>query len=201
VLPRSQNNTLSDADLFYSDLLTVGSMMGMPAMHYAPSKDATVPSTAGGALWADEINSRFYAFGGYHVTGDPPSFLTWSYDTSRDMWEKVTTTGDATTYVAHGMSAIAPDAGKGFYLGGYHDNTTNRGWTATRRYTPNLVEFDLVGRRYTNHSGPDSDGRGEGLMVFIPASNSGLLIHFGGVLQSQVDGKVAGVSATPRSFS
>ena len=168
--------------------------MGMPVMQYAPSKKAQVPSVSGGALWADEINGRFYAFGGYHVNGTPPTFQTWSYDTSRNTWDDVITTGDTVAYVAHGMSAITPDAGTASYLGGYHDSTTNQGWTGSKSYTPNLVEFDLVNRRYTNHSGPDSDGRGEGLMVFIPASNTGLLVYFGGVIQSANDATAATVS-------
>jgi hypothetical protein len=172
----------------------------MPRMQYAPSKKVQVPLVSGGALWADEINSRFYAFGGYHVDGTPPAFQTWSYDTSHNTWESVNTSGDLVTYVAHGMSAIAPDAGTAFYLGGYHDSMTNQGWTAPKSYTPNLVEFDLVNRRYTNHSGPNSDGRGEGLMVFVPASNIGLLIYFGGVVQSATGETVAMVIRASRPY-
>ncbi|KAH7080975.1 hypothetical protein FB567DRAFT_595300 [Paraphoma chrysanthemicola] len=189
-IPQMEN--LTNTDLLYSDLLVVDGPM--PKMQYAPSTKAQVPSLSGGALWADEINSRFYAFGGYQVNGTPPAFQTWSYDTSRNTWESITTTGDLVTSVAHGMSAIAPDAGTAFYLGGYHDSSTNQGWMTSRRYTPNLIEFDLVNRRYTNHSGPNSDGRGEGLMVFVPASNVGLLIYFGGLVQSTNEATIANMA-------
>ncbi|KAH7066721.1 hypothetical protein BKA63DRAFT_571128 [Paraphoma chrysanthemicola] len=185
-----QMDNLSNTDLLYSNLLVVDEFAAMPKMQYAPSTKAQVPSLSGGALWADEINSRFYAFGGYQVGGTPPAFQTWSYDISRNVWVSIVSTGDLVTSVAHGMSAIAPDAGTAFYLGGYHDRTTNQGWTTSSRYTPNLVEFDLVNRRYTNHSGPNSDGRGEGLMVFVPASNVGLLIYLGGLVQSTNEGTI-----------
>ncbi|KAH7400836.1 hypothetical protein DE146DRAFT_781627 [Phaeosphaeria sp. MPI-PUGE-AT-0046c] len=180
--PLKLSDNITNTDLLYSDLLVINEYL--PSIHYAPSKQHQVPAVSGGTLWADEINSRFYAFGGYHSDGAPPAFKTWTYDTSQNKWETVDTLGDTASYVAHGMSAIAPDSGRAFYLGGYHDSTTDVGWTASKRYTTNLVEFDMVSRQYTNRSGPDNYGRGEGLMVFVPASNTGLLIYFGGVVQT-----------------
>ncbi|KAF2820057.1 hypothetical protein CC86DRAFT_245247, partial [Ophiobolus disseminans] len=168
----------------YSDLLVLSN--ALPAVKATPQLDEkTVPSIAGGALWSDEINGRFYAFGGYLSAGDPSPFQTWTYDTLQSKWSAVTTTGDKMVYVARGMSAIAPDAGTAFYLGGYHDNRTDQSWTAPRSYSSSLVEFDMVNRKYTNHSGPNDSGRGEGLAVFVPASNTGLLIYFGGVVQAK----------------
>jgi hypothetical protein len=91
------------------------------------------------------------------------------------------------------MAAVAGDAGVGYYLGGYHDNGTQDGWSSSRLYTPSLVTFDMNTKTYTNNSGPDNEGRGEGVMVFIPASTSGLLIYFGGVAQDRSTGEISGV--------
>jgi hypothetical protein len=168
----------------------------MPKMNPATPKNISIPSLAGGGLWADEINSRFYAFGGYFPSGDPKPFETWTYDDSRSAWSNVSTQGDVMSYVAHGMAATAPDAGVAYYLGGYHDGQTQKDWTTPRFYTSTLVEFDMVKRKYSNFTGPDGRGRGEGLMVFIPASTSGLLVYFGGLVQDQPGGEVSGVSCS-----
>ncbi|KAF2463097.1 uncharacterized protein BDR25DRAFT_246528 [Lindgomyces ingoldianus] len=184
--PTNYTNSL----LLYSDLLVTQD--GMPKMRSGSGKDSSVPSVAGGALWADEINQRFYAFGGYFTSSTPSAFQTWTHDELHGLWSNVSTEGDVMSYVAHGMSAVAPDAGMGYYFGGYHDNETDLGWTAPRLYTSTLVEFDMVSRKYSNFTGSDGKGRGEGLMVFIPASTSGLLVYFGGVVQERPGGSVVG---------
>jgi hypothetical protein len=157
-------------------------------------KDATVPSLAGGALWPDEINHVFYAFGGYFPDSNPINFNTWSYNTEFESWNVVPTQGEQPAYVAYGMGATAPDAGVGYWFGGYQDSQTQENWRGERVYTSTLVEFDMVERRYSNTNGPDRHGRGEGIMVFIPASTSGLLIFLGGVIQDPVTHKISGVS-------
>jgi hypothetical protein len=157
-------------------------------------KDASVPSLAGGFLWVDEINHVFYAFGGFFPDSRPTDFNTWSYDTKLDSWSIVPTQGENPTYVAYGMGATAADAGVGYYLGGYHDNQTQNSWYDRRLYSSTLVKFDMVNRRYSNTSGPDSRGRGDRIMVFIPASTSGLLIFLGGVAQDPLTRNISGVS-------
>jgi hypothetical protein len=183
-------STQLDNDMFYANLLNTTD--GMPTMMTPSKKNTTVPLLAGGTLWSDNVNENFYAFGGYFSDSAPSIFDTWLYDAKEETWATVTTKGDV-TYVALGMSATADDAGVAYYLGGYHDSQTQSGWLANRLYTSNLVSFDMIARSYTNSSGPDSNGRGEGLMVFIPASTSGLLIYFGGVVQDASTGEISGV--------
>jgi hypothetical protein len=166
----------------------------MPNMTIAPLKNSTIPALAGGTLWADAVNDKFYAFGGYFPGSDPVPFQTWSFHDTHSTWMPVSTLGDNVSYVAHGMSAVAPEAGVGYYLGGFQDGSTSKGWNSNRLYTSSLVEFDMVGWTYTNSSGPNGIGRGEDLMVFIPASTSGLLIYFGGVTQDPSSGVVSAVS-------
>jgi hypothetical protein len=164
----------------------------MPTMRTLPKKNATVPSLAGGALWADSVNNVFYAFGGYFSDLQPSLFVTWLYIVALESWTSVSTTGNS-SYVAYGMATVADDAGVGYYLGGYQDNQTQSGWTGSRLYTSNLLSFDMTTRTYANNSGPDKSGRGEGLMAFIPASTSGLLISFGGLVQDPLTGETSGV--------
>ena len=150
-------------------------------------------SLAGGDLWPDEINNRLYAFGGYFPSGTPRSFETWSYDNTQQIWNTVSTTGDSVGYIAHGMSAVAPDSGIGYYLGGYQDERTQAGWSSPRVYRSQLITFNMVTRQYSNHSGPDSLGRGEGFMTFMPASFAGVLVYFGGLTQDPSTGKISDV--------
>ncbi|ORX92787.1 hypothetical protein BCR34DRAFT_647580 [Clohesyomyces aquaticus] len=184
--PTNYTNSL----LTYADLLTSDDYM--PIVRTGSPKPATVPSLAGGTLWADEINGRFYAFGGYFPEHTPSPFETWTHDELTGSWTKVRTEGNQMAYVAHGMSAVSSDSGIAYYLGGYHDGGTDAGWGTARLYTASLVAFDMVERKYENLTGPDDRGRGEGLMVFVPASTEGLLIYFGGVIQDRSGKTLAG---------
>jgi hypothetical protein len=162
--------------------------------------DATppFPIVAGGALWADTINSKLFAFGGYFPESTPVPFQTWSmYESSSGSrsWKTETVQGDTMSYVAHGMAAIAQDAGVGYYLGGYLDEGTIPGWNTERMYTSSLVSFDMVAGNYVNATGPDGMGRGEGLMIFMPASTAGILVYFGGLIQDWETGTVDAVSS------
>lgn len=162
-------------------------------MKVATAKNVSGPSIAGGALWSDPVNSVIYPFGGYFPESSPQKFANRIYNAAQQSWSS-TPAPDNISYVAYGMSALAEDAGVGYYLGGYHDNGTQDGWSSGRLYTSNLVTFDMNTRTYSNYSGPDDLGRGEGLMVFIPASTSGLLIYFGGITQDKSTNQISGVS-------
>lgn len=188
-----------DDALLYSDLLVLDNG-GLPNMSAGLTKNSSVPSVSGGVLWADEVNKRFFAFGGYFPNSLPTPFATWSYRTDHDAWDMVATDSNP-NYLAYGMGAVAPEAGVGYYLGGYQDNQTTDAWTGDRLYSPNLVEFDMVKSQYRNISGPNAVGRGEGLMVFVPASISGILVYFGGVLQDPSTREIIGVGISSNVVS
>jgi hypothetical protein len=175
----------------YSNLPNVSD--GMPEIRTDVTKNNSVPSVAGGILWPDTVNKIFYSFGGYFPQIAPKPFVTWSYKTDKDRWDSVKTKGDRVSYVAHGMGTVAPDNGVGYYLGGYHSGQTEDGWGPGQLYTTNLISFDMVSRQYKNMNGPDQLGRGEGAMVFIPVSRSGLLIFFGGVAHGPRNRTIKGV--------
>jgi hypothetical protein len=48
----------------------------------------------------------------------------------------------------------------------------------------------MDGNTWTNLTGPDSIGRAEGVMTFIPASDGGMLVYFGGVQDPYGNGNV-----------
>ncbi|KAH7119706.1 hypothetical protein B0J11DRAFT_66918 [Dendryphion nanum] len=185
--PQSANET--NPDLLYGDLLTKNE--GFPQFYKTPSKPA--PLLAGNTLWPDEINHRLYAFGGYFPSFPKP-FQTWTYDTLLSVWTSVPTLNSPTTYLAHGMSAVAPEAGIAYYWGGWRDGKTDSAWRGKRRYESGMVSFDMVRRRYGKVEGPpDGYGRAEGWMGFLGISEMGYLVGFGGVWEGE-DGEIRGAS-------
>jgi Kelch motif len=65
-------------------------------------------------------------------------------------------------------------------LGGWLNNETVAGWGAPPLATANLIKYDMETNSWTNNTGPDLTGRAEGVLSYIPASDAGLLIYFGG---------------------
>lgn len=60
-------------------------------------------------------------------------------------------------------------------------NSSVPGWSGGPLATSNLIKYDMDAGAWTNNTGPDSTPRVEGVMVYIPASYSGLLVYFGGM--------------------
>ncbi|KAF2745613.1 hypothetical protein M011DRAFT_405844 [Sporormia fimetaria CBS 119925] len=164
----------------------------MPQPHANLTKPGNVPGVLGGVLWADEVNKCFYLYGG-EFQDVPQDFAFWKYDTLLNQW-------NATKYesnqivqrASYGAGTQAEERGLGYYFGGYQDWRTSLGLDGTwsRIATNNMVTFDFTNSRFTIRPGPDSIGRAEGAMVYLPASNGGLLIYFGGVEDQEQNGTV-----------
>ena len=105
------------------------------------------------------VNKVFYAFG-YFADEAPTNFVTWSYNTARGPWDIVETKGQP-EYLAYGMYS-----GIGYCLEGFQNNLTSNWSAGEPQYSSNLVTFGMISRTYTNSTGIDDKGRGEGLMVF-----------------------------------
>jgi len=54
----------------------------------------------------------------------------------------------------------------------------------------------MVKNTFTNNSGPDTQGMAEGVMVYLPAGDSGLLIYFGRIIDPLRNGTLV---ASPMS--
>ncbi|TKA45690.1 hypothetical protein B0A49_12057, partial [Cryomyces minteri] len=94
--------------------------------------------------------------------------------------------------VAYGAGVGINDRAEGYYLGGWLSNLTVPGWNGPPVATSNLLRYDMIGNVFSNNSGPDSTGRAEGAMIYLPASDRGLLVYFGGILDPYKNGTIVG---------
>lgn len=53
----------TNTQLIYADTSSVDPDTSFPVQHADLTKDPSVPSLAGGVIWADEVNRKFYLFG------------------------------------------------------------------------------------------------------------------------------------------
>jgi hypothetical protein len=147
-----------------------------------------MPEVSGGILWADDVNKRFYLFGGdnavyggQYVTAPPSQYTFYSYDVLYNQWEDFGVPPPAINSVSWGAGVGISEFGQGYYLGGWLSNLSISGWDGPPFATNSLIKYDYDLQVWTNNTGPFSDGLAEGVMVYIPASLSGLLVYFGGV--------------------
>ena len=193
---RTRTNIGLDTALVFSDLNS-STPFGMPYQYANLSKPSEVPNVSGGILWPDEINKCFYQFGGAYTNGTPSAFDMWTYDVLDNRWQQTKTKpgGGATQRVAYGAGTHIDDLGLGFYFGGYASNQTDSKWTGSPVATSDLVRFEYSTGFLSNNSGPeDNVGRAEGQMVYLPISESGLLIYFGGIEDPRQNGTSVPVS-------
>jgi hypothetical protein len=181
----------------YSDLKTPLEGTGFPTQHSNLSKPANVPSLLGGYNWADQTNKAFYQFGGEFPTGaSPTDFGSWTYDVVLNQWNQTAlkTSDKDLQRVSYGAGTQSDESGLGFYFGGYVNGQTTPGWKGGEIATSGIVRFDFNTGNIKNGTGPDDIGRAEGQMVFVPASDSGVLIYFGGIEDPSRNGSRYAVS-------
>lgn len=186
-----------DTALIFSDL-NASTSYGLPYQYANLSKPADIPNVSGGILWPDEVNKCFYQFGGAFTNGTPTDFSMWSYDVLLNQWNqtvKKTSGVSAISRVAYGAGTHIEGLGLGYYFGGYKSNQTDPKWTGGPVATADLVRFDYTTGTLSNNSGPyDNVGRAEGQMVYLPVSDNGLLVYFGGVEDESQNGTSLPVS-------
>ena len=169
----------------------------MPVQYANLSKPANVPSVSGGYLWADETNKCFYQFGGEYTAGSSPSdFSIWTYDILLNQWNNTEYTSSERLLqrLSFGAGTQVESLGLGYYYGGWLNNRTTPGWTGPDMATNHMVEFDFTTGVLKNNSGPDDVGRAEGQLIFLPASDKGVLIYFGGIEDQFHNGSSLAVS-------
>jgi hypothetical protein len=154
----------------------------MPQLHANLSKNASIPDVNGGVLWGDDVNKVFYLFGGEYYGTPPTPFNLYSYDILNDSWNNLGPPSQSgISPVSYGAGVGISELGLGFYYGGWLSNNSVPGWSGPPVATTGLVKYDMDQGSWTNNTGPDSTGRAEGTMNYLPASDGGLLIYFGGV--------------------
>jgi hypothetical protein len=152
----------------------------------------------GGILWGDEVNKRFYLYGGEWNTGSAqwPYHLL-SYDIVRDTWDDFGSP-DLTPppiIASYGSGVGVSATGRGYYLGGWISGASMSGWEEEERtMSSNFYAYAYDTEMFTEATSLDRYPRAEGGMVWIPSgSELGLLVYMGGVVNST--GKEA-----PQSF-
>ncbi|KAF4636647.1 hypothetical protein G7Y89_g1418 [Cudoniella acicularis] len=183
---QSQTNPMtnfSNTFLGFHDLTSSPPGIGMPELYANLSKNSSIPSVSGGQLWPDDVNKKFYLYGGeyFNIPPNTPNLL--AYDILNDNWDSVGM--DKTIQsVSWGAGVGISPLGQAYVLGGYVNNATEPNWSGAPYATSSLVKYDMGLNAWTNSSGPDGPtgpGTAEGVMVYIPASTGGMLVHFGGV--------------------
>jgi len=166
----------------------------MPQLHANLPKNSSIPSVSGGTLWADDVNKRFYLFGGeYYQQPPPPYFTLWSYDALQDEWESFGIPTETTiNSVSYGAGVSISERGEGYYYGGWMSKHSVFGWDGHAQATSTLIKYDMDSKTWKNNTGPDSTRRAEGAMVYIPISDGGMLVYFGGVQDPYANGTETG---------
>ncbi|KAL8416379.1 hypothetical protein RB596_006799 [Gaeumannomyces avenae] len=197
--PVAQNpENATNSWLLYQDLSS-SSLSGMPQLHANLSKNESIPQLNGGVLWPDEVNKRFYQYGGaFNKQGDMRTFELFSYDIMHNKWDSFGPSRNGVVRLAYGAGVGISRIGKGFYYGGWMSNATVPGWGARPAVaTSFMVKYDYDTNTWSNETGPDAVRRAGGAMAFIPAGDGGLLVYLGGAVDPRGDGSP--VEAQPLS--
>ncbi|KAH8890788.1 hypothetical protein GQ53DRAFT_649582 [Thozetella sp. PMI_491] len=182
----------SNKGLLYQDLDII-SDSGMPQLFPNLTKNSSVPDVSGGILWADKVNKKFYLFGGEYYQETPaPTFALYAYDILYDYWSSIPiSTGTSLQRLSFGAGTSVSERGEGYYYGGWLSNNSVLNWNGPSVATAGLIKYTMDTNTFINGTGPDLIRRAEGSMVYIPASDGGMLIYFGG-LQDPGNGTVIG---------
>lgn len=183
--PTNYTNTF----LSYNDLDDIAAG-GMPQLFSNLSKNATIPSVDGGVLWADTVNKYLFLYGGESNVTPPTQISLYSYDTLNNYWTAIDVPQTLAS-TAYGAGVSVSDIGQAYYYGGWQSNASSPGWTGVTTASTGLINYDMDGQRMDNMTGPDDMGRAEGSMVYLPVSDGGMLIYFGGSLDAR-NGSIVG---------
>jgi hypothetical protein len=156
---------------------------------------------SGGVLWPDDANKLFYLFGGEYANTeevknrDEQGFTLWLYDTLYDTWNqsKYHASQEAVRWPAFGAGTVS-DVGIAYYYGGYLSNTSDYGTDGQRVMQNSLITYDMDGGRWDNNTW-DNTRRAEGSLIYLPASEGGMLLYFGGLETDETNGEVGYVSS------
>lgn len=137
----------TDTVLSYLDLDHPTKGDDMPQLYADLAKDASIPVVHGGILWGDEVNKRFYLFGGEYTPGQPPpadsAASLYAYDVTDNRWELMDRPPSTISAVSYGAGVAVSERGEGYYYGGWLNNISNPGWTGPRAATTGLIKYDM----------------------------------------------------------
>jgi hypothetical protein len=172
-----------DTKLTYEDFGDGASFDGnFPVQYNNLSKSDFVPSLEGGTLWPDSVNKVFYLYGGRYPEGERPyPFNLWKYDTITNDWTNVDDTPSDPERAYYGAGVTVQDRGWSYYVGGWLGNTSVPDWTDRPVALDSMLKYDMLANSWTNSTIDGSPPRAEGVLLYIPASDQGMLVYFGGL--------------------
>ncbi|KAL6356259.1 hypothetical protein LRP88_09852 [Fusarium phalaenopsidis] len=172
----------SNPYFIYHDLSAVASS-GMPQPYANLSKNSTIPDVSGGIFWPDDVNKYIYLFGGEFYDETPWDFDLYQYDIINNLWQNLGSPRDNDIVgLSYGAGVSIPSRGEAYYYGGWMNNATVPDWgDAPEVPTSYLLRYEMDSERWTNSTGPDDIGRAEGVMVYVPVGDGGMLVYFGGI--------------------
>lgn len=134
----------------------------------------------GGVLWPDPVNKWVHLYGGEYVDGAPDTFSLWSYDIINNTWNATQVRDLQIQRASYGAGTTDEEQAMGYYYGGWLSNASVPGF-GPRIPTSNLIIYNMMRNEWSNNTGPDSIPRTEGVLLHIPASDAGMLVHLGGL--------------------
>lgn len=93
---------------------------------------------------------------------------------------------------AYGAGAVT-DEGVAYWYGGYLTESSDSSYRGDDFTLNNLISYDMKTKRWSNNTW-DQTRRAEGTLQYIPASEGGMLVYFGGVETNKTGGSVTYVS-------
>lgn len=133
-------------------------------------------------MWPDHVNKLFYLFGGDYLNASVhDSVVLWFYDTIYDTWNrsKSDSSQAQVSWPSFGAGTV-DDEGIGYYYGGYLSSTSVYGWQTDRLMLNTFVSYDTKIGRWSNTTWSQTP-RAEGTLEYIPISDRGMLVYFGGL--------------------
>ncbi|KAI5465690.1 hypothetical protein BGZ63DRAFT_111118 [Mariannaea sp. PMI_226] len=177
----SKHENVTNTYLIYHDLSSVADS-GMPQPYANLSKNGTIPSVNGGIFWPDTVNKRIYLFGGEYYDQTPWSFNLYGYDVLNDNWDNYGSPRNLDINgLSYGAGLSISERGEGYYYGGWMNSNTDSNWQGDGILTSYMLVYSMDDNSWSNNTGPDTVGRAEGVMLYIPAGDGGMLVYFGGI--------------------
>ncbi|KAK6509788.1 hypothetical protein TWF481_004517 [Arthrobotrys musiformis] len=202
------NANYSNPDFFYFDLSTryrdsVDVRQPPFITDKLRKKPGEVPSLEGATLWTDAVNKKLYLYGGQFTTSPPSPFALWSYDAIYDTWASINQSRDASgtpvgvARLYNGAAAVSEAAGMAYYFGGWIDRESEYAYDGKQAAVAGLLVYDMVNNVWRNQTVAGTGGinigrRAEGVMIYVPLGDEGILVAFGGVRVSE-DGRTSAV--------
>ncbi|PVH94020.1 hypothetical protein DM02DRAFT_694321 [Periconia macrospinosa] len=166
-----------------------------PDLNISLNKNDSIPTVHGGVLWGDDVNKRFYLYGGEWNLGysqEPYHIL--SYDILYDKWDDFGTPNlkPPPNIASYGAGVGVSQTGMGYYYGGWISNASMSGWTQPRKMSSSFYTYAYDTNTFTQAAVPDKSPRAEGAMVWIPVGDYlGIIVYMGGMVMPYGNDTVA----------